>query len=159
MAKSKKAKKSKGVSEVYPPLSTEDSRDKRSILRRKVRPVSVQAGMKASDLVSSMAGMSIQARNLGRCAEVLDGMYSDKARPTVLLGLAGPLIAAGLRNVIRDLVVGGYVDVVVSTGDIDATVRRHCPQEATRLFHGIHGFPAIRFQIIAMNRCYVSLLT
>jgi deoxyhypusine synthase len=45
-------------------------------------------------------------------------MYADADRPTVLLGLAGPLIAAGLRRVLRDLVVGGYVDVVVSTGAI-----------------------------------------
>ena len=36
----------------------------------------------------------------------------------MFLDLAGPLIAAGLRNVIRDLIVGGYVDIVVSTGAI-----------------------------------------
>ena len=62
--------------------------------------------------------MSIQARNLGDCGTVLDGMMRDTDRPTVFLGLAGPLIAAGLRSVIRDLIAGGYVDVVVSTGAI-----------------------------------------
>jgi deoxyhypusine synthase len=69
-------------------------------------------------LVDGMKGMSIQARNIGMCASVLDRMMSDKTRPTVMLGLAGPLIAAGLRKVIRDLIAGGYVDVVVSTGAI-----------------------------------------
>jgi deoxyhypusine synthase len=69
-------------------------------------------------MVEAMADMSIQARNLGACSQVLGRMYADRRRPTILLGLAGPLIAAGLRKVIRDLVVGGYVDVVVSTGAI-----------------------------------------
>ncbi len=43
---------------------------------------------------------------------------TDKGRPTVFLGQAGPLIAAGLRQVIRDLIAGGYVDVLVATGAI-----------------------------------------
>jgi deoxyhypusine synthase len=65
-----------------------------------------------------MADMSIQARNLGNCANVLEKLYEDPKRPTIMLGLAGPLIAAGLRNVLRDLIVYGYVDIVVSTGAI-----------------------------------------
>ena len=35
-----------------------------------------------------------------------------------MLGLAGPLVAAGLRKVIRDMIAYGFVDVVVSTGAI-----------------------------------------
>jgi len=100
------------------PLTGAQRRAKRKLLSREVDQVAVAPGLAASDLVAAMAGMSIQARNLGTCAEVLSGMYRDPARPTVLLGLAGPLIAAGLRRVLRDLVVGGYVDVVVSTGAI-----------------------------------------
>ncbi len=91
---------------------------KREFLDREVRPVSLRPGMSVADLVDGLKGMSIQARNVGRCAEVLDGVYGDPDRPTVYLGLAGPLIAAGLRNVLRELIVGGYVDVVVSTGAI-----------------------------------------
>ena len=100
------------------PLTASQRRTKRRVLSEPVRQLQLQAGMPASDLVAAMAGMSIQARNLGTCAEVLGRMMADKDRPTVLLGLAGPLIAAGLRTVIRDLIVGGYVDVVVSTGAI-----------------------------------------
>ncbi|MEN6504919.1 MAG: deoxyhypusine synthase family protein [Planctomycetaceae bacterium] len=99
-------------------LTSSQHKAKKKILAKPIEQVQVGKGMRAADLVESMSGMSIQARNIGRCAEVLKGMYEDKARPTVLLGLAGPLIAAGLRRVIRDLVVGGYVDVVVSTGAI-----------------------------------------
>jgi deoxyhypusine synthase len=100
------------------PLSAERARAKKKLLSRPVQAVRVGRGMGVADLVEAMGGMSIQARNLGTCAEVLKHVYRDPARPTVFLGLAGPLIAAGLRRVIRDLIVGGYVDVVVATGAI-----------------------------------------
>ncbi len=102
----------------YVPLSASQVRRRKKLLSEEVRQVRVGRKTTAADLVADMAGMSIQARNLGRCAEVLTNLYNDKRRPTVMLGLAGPLIAAGLRRVIRDLVGGGYVDVIVSTGAI-----------------------------------------
>jgi len=119
--KQKKQKKQKRKKETLgdaPPLSSAKKKAKRRVLSVKVRQADVPPGMRVSELVDAMAGMSIQARNIGLCGQVLSSMYQDKDRPTVLLGLAGPLIAAGLRNVIRDLVTGGYVDVVVSTGAI-----------------------------------------
>ncbi|HEV2230589.1 MAG TPA: deoxyhypusine synthase family protein, partial [Thermoplasmata archaeon] len=70
------------------------------------------------DLLTAFQGTSIQARNLGRCLEVWENALRDPKRPTILLGIAGPLIAAGLRRVLRDLVDWGLVDVVVSTGAI-----------------------------------------
>ncbi len=70
------------------------------------------------DLVDQFRSSSIQARNLGRALEVWENALTDPKRPTILLGLAGPLIAAGLRKVIRDLVDWGLVDVVVSTGAV-----------------------------------------
>jgi len=93
-------------------------RRKQRILSVQVNAPRVKSGMTIAELVDGMKGMSIQARNIGSCAQVLDRMMVDKDRPTVFLGLAGPLIAAGLRKVIRDLIVGGYVDVVVSTGAV-----------------------------------------
>ena len=119
MAKSKKTTKAKaeGLGSCQP-LTARQSRQKKQVLNRPVEQVSLGPSTKVADLVENMGGMSIQARNIGRCAEVLKGMYEDRKRPTVFLGLAGPLIAAGLRQVIRDLIVGGYVDIVVSTGAI-----------------------------------------
>jgi len=99
-------------------LTAAQRRAKRRLLSQPIQPADVRKGMTVAQLVEAMAGMSIQARNLGQCGQVLGRMYEDKARPTVFLGLAGPLIAAGLRNVLRNLIVGGYVDVVVSTGAI-----------------------------------------
>ena len=99
-------------------LSAAERKEKKKLFSRRITPLTIRKGIRASDLVSQMEGMSIQARNLGAAAGVISDMYSDKRRQTVILGLAGPLIAAGLRGVIRDLIVGGYVDVVVSTGAI-----------------------------------------
>ncbi len=45
-------------------------------------------------------------------------MLKDRDRPTIFLGLAGSLIAAGMRQVIVDLIEENMVDVVVSTGAI-----------------------------------------
>lgn len=93
-------------------------RQRRRLLAKPVRSIVLRKGMKASALVDAMAGMSIQARKVGSAAQVLKAMFTDKTRQTVLLGLAGPLIAAGLRDVILKLITEGYVDVLVSTGAI-----------------------------------------
>ncbi|MGH9412593.1 MAG: deoxyhypusine synthase family protein [Terriglobales bacterium] len=95
-----------------------DARAKAEYLRTRIRPVDYDHISSVADLVGAMRGASIQARNLGRCGEVLDNLYADPDRPTVMLGLAGPLIAAGLRKVLRDLVAKGFIDVIVSTGAI-----------------------------------------
>lgn len=104
--------------DLYEPLSPADSAEKGELFSSPVRPAELKPGTTVAELVEQMAGMSIQARNIGTCAEVLAKMYSDPDRPTVFLGLAGPMIAAGLRKVFVDLIAGGYVDVVVSTGAI-----------------------------------------
>ncbi len=102
----------------YLKLSKKDEKFKKKILGSQVKAVKLDKNTKVADLVEAMADMSIQARNIGQCAQVLKNMYKDKKRPTVFMGLAGPLIAAGLRKVIRDMVVSGAVDVIVSTGAV-----------------------------------------
>ena len=71
-----------------------------------------------SELLDAYREASFQARALGKCAAVFEAMLTDKKRPTIFLGLAGSLIAAGMRQVIVDLVEQNMVDVVVSTGAI-----------------------------------------
>jgi deoxyhypusine synthase len=91
---------------------------RKQFLRKTVRPVDVTRLRGLGDLVDQFRTTSIQARNLGRCLEVWENALTDPKRPTILLGLSGPLIAAGLRKVLRDLVDWGLVDVVVSTGAV-----------------------------------------
>lgn len=101
-----------------PSLPADKRQKKNKILTLPIEPARLDSNISVADLVDQMAKMSVQARNVGQCARVWQKMLDDPRRPTILLGLAGPLIAAGLRKVIRDLVVGGYVDVIVSTGAI-----------------------------------------
>ena len=70
------------------------------------------------DLVEAYKNSSVQSRALANCASALENAMTDKARPTIILGLAGPLIAAGLRKVLADMVRLGIVDVIVSIGAI-----------------------------------------
>jgi len=102
----------------FPELSKGDAAKKREILGATVESVDLEKIHDIGDLVSAYSKASIQARNIGTCAEVYDRMLSDAARPTIMLGLAGPLVAAGLRKVIRDMIAYNLVDVVVSTGAI-----------------------------------------
>ncbi len=88
------------------------------MLTKAIRAVDVTRVRGLGDLLQQFQGTSIQARNLGRCLEVWENALTDPKRPTIFLGLAGPLIAAGLRKTIRDLIDWGLVDVVVSTGAV-----------------------------------------
>jgi len=100
------------------PLSAQEKKQKKSLLNNRVDQVDFDKIRNVADLVEAYKGSSIQARNLGQCADIFQRMLKDKERPTIMLGLAGPLIAAGLRKVIRDLIHYNMVDVVVSTGAI-----------------------------------------
>ncbi len=107
-----------GFAWIYPELEPEQKRAKSNLLSERVEPVVPSRTATVADLVRAMSGMSVQARNLGACYEVMREMLRDPDRPTILLGLAGPLIAGGLRQVIREMIDAGLVDVVVSTGAI-----------------------------------------
>lgn len=91
---------------------------KRKILNKSIKNLDLTKVNSISALLDSFKETSIQARNLGECASVFEDMLKDKERPTVILGLAGPLIAAGLRKVIRDMIEYNLVDAIVSTGAI-----------------------------------------
>ena len=91
---------------------------RRSLLKKSVTPVDVTRIKGLGDLLQQFQGTSIQARNLGRALAVWENALTDPKRPTIFLGLSGPLIAAGLRKVLRDAIDWGLVDVVVSTGAV-----------------------------------------
>jgi deoxyhypusine synthase len=95
-----------------------DKEERKELLSRPIKQIDLDNAKTVLDLVSAFRSTSIQARNLGHCFEIYEDMLTDKDRPTIILGLSGPLIAAGLRKVIRDMIHNGIVDVVVSTGAI-----------------------------------------
>jgi deoxyhypusine synthase len=102
----------------FPELTAEQHAEKERLFSKKVEQIDIDKIQGIDQLVDAFAGASIQARNIGNCAKVVEGMLTDPDRPTILLGLAGPLIAAGLRKVIRDMIEYKMVDVIVSTGAI-----------------------------------------
>ncbi len=102
----------------FPKLTPELAAQKERMLNRGVRQLDLDRVSGIDDLVGAYGEASIQARNIGTCSSVFERMLVDPDRPTIMLGLAGPLIAAGLRKVIRDMVEHNLVDVIVSTGAI-----------------------------------------
>ncbi len=109
-----------GYKEVLMPEPLDDGkkREKKEILNTRISPVNFEKINDVADLVESFQSASIQARNLGQCAKIFGKMLQDEEKPTIILGMAGPLIAAGLRKVFRDMVYYNMVDVIVSTGAI-----------------------------------------
>ncbi len=107
-----------GFAWTYPELGPAEQRRKDDLLQQPIESLRPSSTHTVADLVRAMSGMSVQARCVGQCYEVLREMLRDPDRPTILLGLAGPLIAGGLRQVIREMIESGLVDVVVSTGAI-----------------------------------------
>ena len=95
-----------------------DRKRKKALLGRPTTPIRLTEKTTVSELLDSYRNASFQARALGKCAGVFEGMLRDRQRPTIFLGLAGSLIAAGMRQVIVDLIENNMVDVVVSTGAI-----------------------------------------
>ena len=116
--KNKAIKELETLDKAIPMLTADQRRLKKKLLTKPVRQCDLSGVSNLTDLLEAYADMSIQARNLGGCFKVYEAMLADRNRPTIMLGLAGPLIAGGLRRVIRDMIEHRLVDVVVSTGAI-----------------------------------------
>jgi deoxyhypusine synthase len=99
-------------------LSKKVQAEREELLSVPVNQLDLSKARSIHELVGAWSRTSIQSRSISECAKVYENMISDKARPTIMLGLSGALIAGGLRKVIRDLVDAGFVDVIVSTGAI-----------------------------------------
>jgi deoxyhypusine synthase len=97
-------------------ISTTDQ--KKRLLKEPICSIDLSQTTTVGGLVDCFKRTSIQARAIGEVSDVFEAMLQDAERPTIILGLAGPLIAAGLRKIIRDIIEFGLVDCVVSTGAI-----------------------------------------
>lgn len=81
-----------------------------------VRQMQLRPNMSVNQLVSEMKAAGVLgAGKIGEATEVITEMFKDSDY-TVFLTLAGPLVPAGLRRVICNLIEGEYVNVVVTTG-------------------------------------------
>jgi len=81
-----------------------------------VSHIKISNRMSVLSLAQQMeAARVLGAGRFGKAARILGEMFRDK-NCMKFISLAGPLIPGGLRNVITDLVDGGYINGVVTTG-------------------------------------------
>lgn len=83
---------------------------------KKVRQINLKKAESVDSLLHQYreAGV-LGAGDLGRGADILEEMFTAE-EVTTFLGIAGPLVASGLRNITTDLIRDGFVDAVVTNG-------------------------------------------
>lgn len=82
---------------------------------RKVAPIELRGKMSVGELIRQYERTGVLgAGAIAKAVAIYEEMLSERA--LVFLGLAGPLIPAGLRRVIADLIRSRMVHVVVTSG-------------------------------------------
>jgi deoxyhypusine synthase len=96
-------------------------------LNHSVRPVEVWGKNNLANLLDKMSKTAFQGKNLSWAVQVWVEML--KQETTILLGLAGALIPAGMRQLLVYLIQKRMIDCLVSTGgrafDSGMPARRH----------------------------------
>jgi deoxyhypusine synthase len=87
-----------------------------------VEPFQVDEKASVREVLERMGNISFQGRNLSLAFSIWKSMLQDET--TILLGLAGAMVPAGMRKIAAYLIEHRLVDCVVSTG--------------ANLFHDIH---------------------
>ncbi len=77
--------------------------------------VEVEAGMTVGELADAYADAGIGAGSLAAAVDVTTEMVG-RDDVAVFMGLAGPMVPAGMRRVVSDLLRDGCVDALVTTG-------------------------------------------
>ncbi|MBI2650581.1 deoxyhypusine synthase family protein [Candidatus Woesearchaeota archaeon] len=81
-----------------------------------VNHIKVKKSMTINELVKQMGSAGVLgAGRLGKAVSICEAMIKDKDCK-VFLGLAGPLVPGGMREIIIDIIKKKWVDVVVATG-------------------------------------------
>jgi deoxyhypusine synthase len=87
---------------------------KKQLLQEEIKHIDIKS-IDISDYVKSMENMAFTSRELFRACRCFELMLKDNDC-TIILGLAGSLISAGLKQVIIDMVECNMVDAIVATG-------------------------------------------
>src|SRR5712692_9870243 len=91
-------------------------------LSRPTRPLPVDRDASVAGLLDKMAGTSFQGRSLGEAYEVWRNMLKDRA--TIMMGMAGAMVPAGMRRLVVYMIKNRLIDCLVTTG--------------SNLFHDLH---------------------
>ena len=83
---------------------------------KKVHQVRLRPGMTVGELAEEMRLTGVmQGGRVGRAVDIVAEMFSDP-NYTTFITLSGPLVAGGMRVIIRDLIRDGYIDAVMTNG-------------------------------------------
>ncbi|MCS7143833.1 MAG: deoxyhypusine synthase [Archaeoglobaceae archaeon] len=80
----------------------------------KINPIDLEKGIKVSELVDKLSLTAFNARRLGNAGKIWKEMVKEDT--FVFLTLAGAMIPAGMRNVIKGLLENQFTHSIVLTG-------------------------------------------
>ncbi len=81
-----------------------------------VEHVSTRAGMTVDELAREMGKSGVfGAGRLAKAIDLIEKMIRDEDT-VVFLGLAGAMVPGGMKRIIRDMILDGWIDVLVTTG-------------------------------------------
>jgi len=80
-----------------------------------VKQMKIKRGMRLTDITREMSKAGVLgAGRFARAVAIAKEAFGNDY--TCFLSLAGPMVAGGLRQIIRDLIYQDYVDAIISTG-------------------------------------------
>lgn len=82
---------------------------------KKISQIKIEKGASVSGIIKDMQGAAFGARRLGEAVDILEEALRDKDN-VMFLGVAGALVPAGMRPIIRNMINDGWAKVVVITG-------------------------------------------
>ncbi len=88
---------------------------KESILANPTSPFPVRSANSATSMLERMAATAFQGRQLGQAFDVWKAMLADP-ECTILMGLSGAMVPAGMRRVVRFMIESRLIDILTSTG-------------------------------------------
>lgn len=87
---------------------------KRSYTESPTRPFEVSRNSSVASVLGRMKGISFQGRSLARAFDIWCQMLRDEC--TIMFGLAGAMVPAGMRKIIVYLIENRLIDCIVTTG-------------------------------------------
>ena len=121
-----------------------------------VNSIKINGSMSVSQLMKQMGKSGVLgAGRIAKATDICEAMIKDE-QCKVFLGLAGPLVPGGMRDIIIDMVENKWVDVLVTTG---ATLT-HDLAEALGYHHfqGSHVVDDEKLHKMGFDRIYESYM-
>lgn len=87
---------------------------KHEILSSPTRPLTIDRRKNVAALLQKMQGISFQGRNLAAAYHVWHRMLQE--RVTIMMGMSGAMVPAGMRRLVVYLLKNRLIDCLVSTG-------------------------------------------